>query len=569
MAEKTYYISWVDQRTDPWPQWESLHAAAQAKLGGQPVRFLSTDHAQWPGLPLVEGIEVPKVSDGRMGQYPWPGISLTVEGRPSRLYTGPTITALFHPESRFLNLAGLDGVFLLHLADRPGGPDQLLHNVLMDLCRARAVPDPAKRLRLVPLQGISDPTDHAGILRSIESWLKRDDPFGFGGRRLGKTVIRIVVNLSPGSPAMHACWLMLRWNGALGGPESVVEFVQGSGSLEVRPADGGPASEVLREVPVDVLSRLGNQDIPAKPLDDAVRLDDLTLPPFDELRQKIDHAAMLGLPILLQGERGTGKTFLAQYYHRRRQWYRQRRGPAATSPAREKVKKSASPVAERDSEGNFVTVTLSEYADVETLRDTLFGWAKGSWTGADKAFDGLLGEANGGTLFLDEIHHLEKALQAALLGPLNCHRYRPKMATYELTSDFDLVVATNDPNWRKKTADDFRDRVERIVLEVPSFRSFQRHGAEVIWRFWEFTWRRRCNECGIDPTDQGDGWPGCREQLLSVFKRHPLPGNWRDLQRLADNVLLHLTAARDGRPAPVRWNRDQLEHAIGATFGEG
>ncbi len=117
-------------------------------------------------------------------------------------------------------------------------------------------------------------------------------------------------------------------------------------------------------------------------------------------------------------------------------------------------------------------------------------------------------------------------------------------------------------------ADDFRDRIERIVLEVPSFRSFQRHGADIIWRFWEFTLRRRCRECGIEYSGEGRAWPECCEQLKGCSDVTRWRGNWRDLQRLADNLLLHLTSSRDGRPSPIRWDRDKLEHAIAETFAE-
>jgi hypothetical protein len=514
-----------------------------------------------------------------MGQFALPGISVTLDGKACRLYVGPTLSALFHPASRFRDLRGLERVYLLFQPDLPGGPQELLQKVLRDLCQARGLP--ADRVKFVPLPGITDPTNHETIIQGVEGWLRRDDPFNFGARNSAKNTTRITINLSAGTPAMHACWLLLRWNGALGKPQAVVEYVQGDGGVNAAAA----AADPLRVVPIDVLSQWVQQPAkkaaaePAVKGEPGVSLEELKGPPFDELRQKIDHAALLGLPILLQGERGTGKTFLARYYHQRRQFYRHQRGQAPGEAPRKEAKEPARKgAAERPAGGerypqrysynNFVTVTLSEFADLETLRDTLFGWAKNAWNLAYEAYDGLLGEAHGGTLFLDEIHHLDRGLQAALLGPLNCRRYRPKMATYEIISHFDLVVATNDPQWRVKMADDFRDRVERIVLEVPSFRSFQRVNSEVVWRLWEYTIRRRCAECGIEYTEEDGGRQECAEQLRSVFRRHPLPGNWRDLQRLADNVLLHLTAARDGRPTPLRWDRDQLEHAIAATFAD-
>jgi transcriptional regulator with AAA-type ATPase domain len=269
--------------------------------------------------------------------------------------------------------------------------------------------------------------------------------------------------------------------------------------------------------------------------------------------------------VLLQGERGTGKTFLAHYYHRRREG-RRPPPPVVLKPRPEKNVPPGLCLPRQAGHNALVTVTLSEFANLETLRDTLFGWAERSWNLAYEAYDGLLGEAHGGTLFLDEIHHLDRSLQASLLGPLNNRRYRPKMAVYEVATFFDLVVATNDPEWRSKLADDFRDRIERIVVEVPAFRSFQRHNAEVLWTFWDCTLRQRCRECGIAYTEEGD-WAECRDELRGLLRRHPLPGNWRDLQRLADNLLLALAPDRDGNPSELLWSRGQLDLAIAEAFG--
>ncbi len=582
MSSRCFYVSWVDLRTDPWPQWERLQPTVNetvVDLDGKRLRFLPNDHPEWPGVPVIDQDQATVIPHPTLGRIVWPGIPTQIDGRPSRLYVGPTLSALFHAGSDFRNLRNLDAVYLLYQPERKDSPHERLREVLHQLCKARGLENFSERIQFVKIEGIKDPTDHEAIIRGIEKqWLKRDDPFGLGRRAAAKAQTRVVVNLSPGTPSMHASWLMLRWSAALGGPKCIVEFVQGDGGLGERLAGAGPPPNPLRTVPIDVLSQLIGRDSPAAAPVPAPEIDLETLgPPYDELRNRIEHAALLGLPILLQGERGAGKTFLAHYYYRRRQFYRgllADKTDSSKSPPRKRKATSAKPTAERfpekTGEGGFVTVTLSEFADVDTLRDTLFGWIKGAFTGADSSFDGLLGEAHGGTLFLDEIHHLERPLQSALLGPLNNRRYRPKMAPYEIVSHFALVVATNDTEWRKKMADDFRDRIERIVLEVPSFRSFQRHGEKIIWDFWDFTIRRRCWECNLDYSYQTDDkdWSECREQLMGVFKRHPLSGNWRDLQRLADNLLLHLTEPRDGRPSPIRWNPDHLERAIAETFSE-
>jgi hypothetical protein len=568
MAGKCFYVSWVDLRTDPWPQWEVLRPGGETELAGQRVRWLPANGPQWPGVPFLDQPEPPTVSDPRLGQFVWPGIPLRLGDRDCRLYTGPTISALFHPGSRFCDLDGLNAVYLLHQADGPRGHVELLREALLGLCAARRIKKPEELICFVGIEGLADPTDHAAIVGKVKDWVDHENPF----KRGKASTPHVVVNLSAGTPSMHAAWLMLRWNGTLTRSKTTVEFVQGDGGLATRVAGPGPPPSPLRTVPIAELSRLiplAGQEPGPQPTPDeqGLPLEQFSSADFDDLRQRIEHAAMLGLPILLQGERGTGKTFLARYYHDCRQANRKRQ--AALKPAAPQPHRPGERPPNKAGKDNFVCVTLSEYADLDNLRDTLFGWIKGSFTGSVADFDGLLGEAHEGTLFLDEVHHLDKKLQAALLAPLNNRRYRPKMSPVEVVSHFDLVVATNDAQWRDKMADDFRDRIERIVLDVPAFRSFERHAkAELIWRFWDYTLKRRCRECGIEYGEGGPDWEACRDELIGLFRHSELRGNWRDLQRLADNLLLHLTAPHDGRPSPINWDRKGLGLAISETFAE-
>jgi hypothetical protein len=540
---RRFYVSWVDRRKDPWPKWaeraEGLPDGRTRK--GRSVVHRAADDPEWPGVPEI------------------------LDGSPPRPYLGPILTTLFHPRSP-CNLKGVQHVYLLYekdLAER--SPHEKLHHVVEQIGTARGLADWPGRVHLVPIAGITDHTDHKQILDAVRGWIDGADPFNFR-RKPGREKPQIVINLTSGTPTKHASWLMLYWEGALGGNalNAFVQFVQGDESRR----------EPLRDVPIDVLSQyVGRPAVTARPApvaEEWVKLEDLRSQPYQELRQTIEQAALLGIPLVLVGERGTGKTALARYYHERRQAYRPaetrnaKRGarPAPRSPNSLTPRVPSNAPADTAA-GNFVAVTLSEYAGLNELRDHLFGWARGSWTGAEGEYHGLLGMAHRGTLFLDEIHHLDPALQASLLGVLNNHRYRPKMADYEVQSEFDLVVATNDPQWRERLSDDFRDRIERVVLEVPSFRVLQRHDLADVWSFWDFTLKRRCRECGVEHTEVTEE---CRRQLEGVFRHQPLTGNWRDLMRLADQVLLLLTAARGGRPTPLTWNRDHLEQAVFRTF---
>lgn len=96
-----------------------------------------------------------------------------------------------------------------------------------------------------------------------------------------------------------------------------------------------------------------------------------------------------GLPILLQGPTGTGKSLIAQLMFQ----YGQDTGILA-------------------SDSRFVTVNCSEYANnPEMLMTNLFGYKKGAYTGADKDTLGLLALADGGILFMDEVHGLKPECQ--------------------------------------------------------------------------------------------------------------------------------------------------------------
>lgn len=91
-----------------------------------------------------------------------------------------------------------------------------------------------------------------------------------------------------------------------------------------------------------------------------------------------------GLPLLITGESGTGKSYLVNLINR---FCRTNKLIKTTAP--------------------FITVNCAQYADnPELLTSNLFGYKKGAFTGADQDHDGAFVEANGGILFLDEVHRL-------------------------------------------------------------------------------------------------------------------------------------------------------------------
>jgi DNA-binding NtrC family response regulator len=118
--------------------------------------------------------------------------------------------------------------------------------------------------------------------------------------------------------------------------------------------------------------------------------------------------------LLLEGESGTGKTFLARQLHE----------------------------ASKHRTGPFITVDCTNLEE-SLFESKLFGHLRGSFTGAVSDTVGLVEQANGGTLFLDEIGELPTEIQGKLLYTIEEQRYRPVGAKSEKHSDFRVIAATN------------------------------------------------------------------------------------------------------------------------------
>jgi len=134
------------------------------------------------------------------------------------------------------------------------------------------------------------------------------------------------------------------------------------------------------------------------------------------LRGRLAVLARGSLPVLLQGETGTGKSLLAREFLHPASG---RRGP-------------------------FVALDVSTVPE-SLLPAQLFGALKGAYTGAVADRKGLFEEASGGTLFLDEVGNASPEVQKQLLVALEEGRIRPLGGTRERQVDVKLVAATNEP----------------------------------------------------------------------------------------------------------------------------
>jgi DNA-binding NtrC family response regulator len=148
------------------------------------------------------------------------------------------------------------------------------------------------------------------------------------------------------------------------------------------------------------------------PLDEATSLWGRS-PRIAAVRRVLMRAATERVPVLIQGETGTGKEFLAADVHR----LSNRPGP-------------------------YVKVNCAEFAP-QLIESQLFGHERGAFTGAQASHTGLIVAADQGTLFLDEIGELPLDLQAKLLRVIQEGEVRPVGSIQTRKTDVRIVCATN------------------------------------------------------------------------------------------------------------------------------
>ena len=163
------------------------------------------------------------------------------------------------------------------------------------------------------------------------------------------------------------------------------------------------------------------------------------------LIQLIEKVAPSNASVLITGESGTGKEVIARTLHQ-------------LSPRTDKP---------------FVAINCT--AIPETLLESeLFGFSKGSFTGAERKKSGLFEEAHGGTLFLDEIGDMDLALQAKLLRVLQERKIRPIGETRDIDIDVRVIAATHKDLKKAIREGLFREdlyyRLNVIPIVIPPLR---------------------------------------------------------------------------------------------------
>lgn len=174
--------------------------------------------------------------------------------------------------------------------------------------------------------------------------------------------------------------------------------------------------------------------------------------------------------------------------------------------------------------GNFVAVNVAGLDDT-VFSDTLFGHAKGAFTGADQIRNGLIEQASGGTLFLDEIGDLSISSQVKLLRLLQEGEFLPLGQDEVRKTDARIVAATNEDLYALQKSGRFRKdlnfRLRTHQIHIPPLRERMDDLPLLVENFIEEAAQKLNKKIPTPP-----------KELLTLLQTYSFPGNIRELQAM-------------------------------------
>ncbi|WEK42824.1 MAG: phage shock protein operon transcriptional activator [Candidatus Sphingomonas colombiensis] len=223
---------------------------------------------------------------------------------------------------------------------------------------------------------------------------------------------------------------------------------------------------------------------------------------FLDALERASRAAALDRPVLVIGERGTGKELVAERLHRL--------SPRWDQPL----------------------VIMNCAAMPETLIEAeLFGHEAGAFTGATKARVGRFEEAHGGTLFLDELGTLSMGAQERLLRAVEYGEVTRIGSSRPVQVDVRIVAATNEHLPGKVERNEFRaDLLDRLSFEVVTLPPLRARRSDIAV-LADFFGRRMAAELGWE------SWTGFGPAALDAMLEYRWPGNVRELRNVVERAV--------------------------------
>ena len=259
----------------------------------------------------------------------------------------------------------------------------------------------------------------------------------------------------------------------------------------VRPAFGAVAAPVVSAINVNMRERartpleqlqFGHDPVMTRNIETALRI------------------AERDVPILLQGETGTGKELFAKAVH----------------------------LSSNRAHQPYVAINCASIPE-SLIESELFGYKSGAFTGASKEGQrGKIIQANGGTLFLDEIGDMPIAMQARLLRVLEEREVAPLGSETPISLDIRLISATHcdlpDKIARNEFREDLYYRIQGLTLTLPPLRERADRGALIQFLLTQ--------ELPADANVTIDG------ELMAALTQHRWPGNIRQLRNVLRTMMV-------------------------------
>ncbi len=222
-----------------------------------------------------------------------------------------------------------------------------------------------------------------------------------------------------------------------------------------------------------------------------------------EVTRLLQKSSVTNTTILLTGESGTGKTFIAGQIHK----------------------------ASRRSSGPFINVNCAAIP-YQLMESELFGYEEGAFTGAKKGGKkGYFEMAYGGTLFLDEIGEIPLQLQGKLLEVLQSKTFYHVGGTRQIKSDVRVIAATNknlkDMVKEKRFREDLFYRINVFPIDIPPLRERR----SVLYSIVMDILPDVCSRLGIEPLVLSS-------QAYKKIQQYPWPGNIRELENTLEKAAI-------------------------------
>jgi len=223
---------------------------------------------------------------------------------------------------------------------------------------------------------------------------------------------------------------------------------------------------------------------------------------FLEMQEHISLVAPLNKPVLIVGERGTGKELVAARLHfLSRRW-----------------------------EQRFLKINCAAMSE-SLLEAQLFGHEAGAFTGASKQRKGLFERANGGTLFLDELANTAMVVQEKILRVIEYGEFERLGGNETLQVDIRLIAATNEDLPQLAQQNRFReDLLDRLAFDVITLPPLRERAEDILILAEHFA-------IGMVKEMGGEFFAGfsskVQKQLMSYF----WPGNIRELKNVVERAV--------------------------------